>query len=106
MTSLSMVDMDYRDVLRRQSTTPEGRPTPRTGISEQENTMTMTPGKVRMMKRGSIDATTAAEYLSVSLRTIQRLTAAGEIRAVRYGRIVRYRPEDLDSWLEMHLDAA
>lgn len=65
--------------------------------------MADTPSPIRP---GALDASGAAAYLSVSVRTIQRMTATGELRAVRYGRLVRYRPADLDAWLERHVDAA
>lgn len=41
----------------------------------------------------------AAAYLSISLPTLFRLTRAGEIAHVRIGRVLRYRPEDLDRFL-------
>ncbi len=41
----------------------------------------------------------AAAYLSISLATLFRLTRAGELAHVRMGRILRYRREDLDSFL-------
>ena len=42
-----------------------------------------------MTIRGSADA------LDVSTRTVSRLIAAGTLPAVRIGRLVRIRPEDL-----------
>ena len=70
--------------------------------------MTIRRSTTAMMERGrgAMNAADAAAYLSMSERTIRRLSASGELRAVRYGRLVRYRPEDLDAWLEEHVDAA
>jgi len=42
----------------------------------------------------------AAKLLSISERTLFTLTKAGEIRAVRFGRNVRYDPADLRAWIE------
>lgn len=36
-----------------------------------------------------------ADFLSISLRHLDALTAEGELRAVRLGRAVRYRPADV-----------
>jgi excisionase family DNA binding protein len=41
----------------------------------------------------------AARLLSVSPRTLARLTAADEIRAVRLGRSVRYDRRELERWV-------
>ena len=37
----------------------------------------------------------AAEFLSVSIRTIQRLVVAGDLRAVRISKSMRFRMDDL-----------
>ena len=42
----------------------------------------------------------AAEFLSVSIRTIQRLVIAGDLRAVRISRIMRFRMDDLVCFIE------
>ena len=44
----------------------------------------------------------AAEYLSISTRKLWELTNCGEIPHVRIGRSVRYRPEDLDAYIQRH----
>lgn len=82
--------------VRRCLSTPEAasRGTEETGVAMMER------------GRGAMNAVEAGEYLSMSERTVRRLSASGELRAVRYGRLVRYRPEDLDAWLEEHVDAA
>ena len=48
----------------------------------------------------------AAKVLSVSERTLFTLTQDGQIRAVRFGRSVRYDPADLRRWIESAKDSA
>lgn len=46
----------------------------------------------------------AAEFLSVSTRTLQRLvTPRGPIRAVRFGQVLRFRREDLRAFVSAHV---
>ncbi len=47
-----------------------------------------------------LDVKQAAAHLNLGLRTLHRLTANGELSAVRIGRTVRYRSEDLTSFIE------
>jgi len=42
----------------------------------------------------------AARMLSVCERTLYSLTKAGEIAAVRRGRLVRYSVDELRAWIE------
>ena len=42
----------------------------------------------------------AAKALSICERTLYSLTKAGEIAAVRRGRLVRYSMEELQAWIE------
>jgi len=42
----------------------------------------------------------AAAYLALSEKTLWNLTNAGQMRAVRMGRLVRYDPADLDEFIE------
>lgn len=42
-----------------------------------------------------IDLRTAAPMLSVSERTLWTLTKAGKVPCVRFGRLVRYNPDEL-----------
>lgn len=42
----------------------------------------------------------AADYLSVSVTTVRRLTHTGELTAVRLGRLIRYQRVDLDALVE------
>ena len=41
-----------------------------------------------------------AQAWGTSTRTIDRLVASGELSAVRIGRSVRFRPADIEPWLE------
>lgn len=41
----------------------------------------------------------AAKALAISPRKLWSLTASGEIPHVKIGRLVRYRPESLATWL-------
>jgi excisionase family DNA binding protein len=46
----------------------------------------------------------ALEWLRISSTTLWELTASGELPAVRLGRAVRYRVEDIERFIERHLD--
>lgn len=46
----------------------------------------------------------AAAYIGVSERTIHRMRADGRLPAVRVGRQIRFRREDLDRYLAAHLE--
>jgi len=41
----------------------------------------------------------AAKVLRISVRKLDTLEAAGEIRAIRIGRLVRYHPETVDAFI-------
>ncbi|PKQ30036.1 MAG: hypothetical protein CVT60_02265 [Actinobacteria bacterium HGW-Actinobacteria-10] len=45
------------------------------------------------------DIATVAAYLGVSERTVYNRVRAGELPAIKLGRLWRVRPSDLDSWL-------
>ncbi|MHB9002685.1 MAG: helix-turn-helix domain-containing protein, partial [Coriobacteriia bacterium] len=45
------------------------------------------------------DIATVAAYLGVSERTVYNRVRAGELPAIKFGRLWRVRPGDLDSWL-------
>jgi predicted DNA-binding transcriptional regulator AlpA len=48
-----------------------------------------------------LDQKTAARFLSVSVRTLERYRVTGTgPRWVRLGRLVRYREHDLAAWIE------
>ena len=44
----------------------------------------------------------AAALLGISTRKLWTLSNTGEIPAVRFGRCVRFRPEDLEAFIERH----
>jgi excisionase family DNA binding protein len=50
-----------------------------------------------------LTARAVAELLDVSPETVLRWTRRGELPAIRLpGGAIRYRPDDLDAWLEAH----
>jgi excisionase family DNA binding protein len=46
-----------------------------------------------------------AAYLGIGRTSVYRLVAAGELRAVRVGKRRRFRPEDIDAFLERNREA-
>ncbi|MDR0837023.1 MAG: helix-turn-helix domain-containing protein [Propionibacteriaceae bacterium] len=44
----------------------------------------------------------SAEMLGLSPRTLDRLTAAGQLTAVRFGRVVRFKLSDLNKLIDSH----
>jgi excisionase family DNA binding protein len=48
----------------------------------------------------------AAKMLSLSRRTLWRLTKAGKLPAVRYGRAVRYSVDELRRHIQEHAKAS
>ncbi|QDT54659.1 Helix-turn-helix domain protein [Caulifigura coniformis] len=50
------------------------------------------------------DSREAAKYLGVSPRTLQRLVSPrGQLPAVRFGQILRFRREDLRQFIAAHV---
>jgi len=43
-----------------------------------------------------------AEILDTSEKTVDRRIRSGELPAIRDGRIIRIRPEDLDRYISQH----
>jgi excisionase family DNA binding protein len=43
---------------------------------------------------------TACEYLAVSSSTLDRLVRTGKLRALRIGGQIRFRPNDVEDYLE------
>jgi len=43
-----------------------------------------------------------AEYLTISVRKLERLMVKGEITYYRFGRSVRFCKADLDDWIKKH----
>ena len=50
--------------------------------------------------KAALSTREAARYLNISLPTMYRLLKAGELPYLRIGRILRFRLEDLDRFLE------
>ena len=48
----------------------------------------------------------AANYLGVSVRTVQGLRERREIPCVKTPRRLYFRPQDLDAWVSAHLEPA
>jgi excisionase family DNA binding protein len=46
------------------------------------------------------------ERLKISTTTLWEVTGRGSLPAVRLGRAVRYRPEDVQRFIEEHRDAS
>ena len=45
-----------------------------------------------------------ADLLKVSVKTIRRLAAGGELRSFRVGAQLRFRREDIDAWVASQID--
>ena len=45
-----------------------------------------------------------AEILGTSTRTILRWAASGELASVRIGKVVRFRAEDVEAFIEAHAE--
>jgi excisionase family DNA binding protein len=52
-----------------------------------------------------LTAREVAERLGFSPETVLRWTRAGDLPALRLGRSLRYRPADVDAWLELRSTA-
>ncbi len=48
----------------------------------------------------------AAALLQIHPKTLQRLARKGEIRAMRIGKLWRFRASDLDAWVHLRLKVA
>ena len=61
----------------------------------------VTPGSVPIVGRGFLRATAAAQYLSVSRRTLSNLMASGKVPFSRLsGRLVLFKVADLERAVE------
>jgi excisionase family DNA binding protein len=47
----------------------------------------------------------AAKYLAISIRLLDKLTAARQLRCVKIGRAIRFRTGDLDAFLQSRASA-
>ncbi len=50
-----------------------------------------------------LDSHQAADLLQIHPKTLQRLARNGEIRAMRIGKLWRFRTSDLDAWVDLRL---
>ena len=50
-----------------------------------------------------LDSHQAADLLQIHPKTLQRLARKGEIRAMRIGKLWRFRTSDLDVWVDLRL---
>ena len=53
-----------------------------------------------------LDSREAAALLQIHPKTLQRLARKGEIRAMRIGKLWRFRTSDLDAWVHLRLKLA
>ena len=53
-----------------------------------------------MMDDAFLTTEEVLEYLQVNVRTVYRLVKAGQLPAVRIGRLYRFRRRDVDAWLD------
>jgi len=51
------------------------------------------------MRTQLLDIPRAAEQLRVAQKTLYKWVEAGQVPFVRIGRLVRFRPEDLERWV-------
>jgi excisionase family DNA binding protein len=53
-----------------------------------------------------LDSREAAALLQIHPKTLQRLARKGEIRAMRIGKLWRFRASDLHAWVDLRLKLA
>lgn len=58
--------------------------------------------KDSLLGRGLADANTVASFLAMPRNEVYKLVAAGELPAVRVGRRIRFRPDDILQFVEDH----
>lgn len=59
------------------------------------------PAKIAV-RRPLLTRAQAAEILNVPERNVKSLQQAGELTPTYVGRLVRYRPEEIDRYIEEH----
>lgn len=60
--------------------------------------------ELNSVENALITEAAAADYLGISIRTIQAWRVRGGGPSyVKMGKSVRYRPSDIQSWIEAHL---
>jgi excisionase family DNA binding protein len=65
-----------------------------------------TPTRSVALDRRLLDIDAVAEQLGTSVRHLRRLVQERRIPVVRVGRLIRFDPVDLDSWLDEHRSSA
>ena len=58
------------------------------------------------MRTQLLDIPRAAEQLRVAQKTLYKWVEAGQVPFVRIGRLVRFRPEDLERWVAGRVQSA
>ncbi len=58
------------------------------------------------LPRLAVNTEQAAAMLGISERKLWELRNSGEVHSVRIGRSVRFRPEDLQAFLDRNIDDA
>jgi excisionase family DNA binding protein len=74
------------------------------GVSQES----VTPRSVRALAQCEplIDAVQAAELLNVHPKTVKRLAAEGRIPAMKIGKLWRFLPSALDTWMRSQIQCA
>jgi excisionase family DNA binding protein len=75
---------------------------------KQMRTLTYTMSKAaaaaffgpRLRSSAFLDASSVAEFLGVSRRWVMARTRAGELPALRFGKVFRYKLSAVEAWLE------
>ena len=55
---------------------------------------------VSVLRRSPFDLAEAASYLNVNVRYVRRLVAERRVRYLKVGRLLRFRVEDLETFLD------
>lgn len=63
------------------------------------------PKVIQLAGESLIDAAEASDLLKLHPRTVKRLALAGELPAMRIGRVWRFRVSDLDRWISAQIDS-
>ena len=58
------------------------------------------PARTSSGERPLLDLPTVAERLGVNQRHVRRLVAEGRIPYLKWGRLLRFEPDELDGWLD------
>jgi excisionase family DNA binding protein len=80
---------------------PSSRPT-LTGVGRPTNLASQESTATEKRRRRLLAIGAAAEYLSVSRATIERLVCRGELPRVKVARSTRFDVEDLDDYIDIN----